>query len=136
MSLRNVESLRKIITSMKASLPLINDQSDLISYNNLRNPVKIDFKNVIQLFLEFNTNLKSRSKWFWFIYTAWNCEEINNDPFKNGDGCFGMVRSCVSTHSTCMGCGLIHVAVGDAANYYSEFGRLSVRKLVEQIFNK
>lgn len=127
-NLRNAEALRKIMTSMKASLPLVNDQSDLISYNNLQSPVKVDFKNVLQLFLEFNTNLRTRGKKIWFIYTTWNCEEIDDENFKHGDGCFGTVHSCVSTASYCMGAGLIHLAVGDASSYYYDFGRLSVSR--------
>ena len=125
-NIRNIEALRKIISSMKASLTMVQDESDLISYNDLRNPVKVDFKNVIQLFLEYNTNLRPQPKKFWFFERIWNCEEIDNDLFKKGDGCFGTVRSCVRTDTTCLGSGLIHFAFGEDSKYYYEFGRLSV----------
>lgn len=51
---RNSDALDKIVSSMKTTLLFVNQHQDLISFNNLHtSPVKIEFKNVLQLFVEF-----------------------------------------------------------------------------------
>lgn len=95
--IRNSKTLAKILESMKSARALINNENDLISYNNFASTVKLELKNVLQLFLDVSRDLKPR-KSIWF--RQYSCSDIDNVRH-NRNGCSGVVRGCFDTGMRC-----------------------------------
>lgn len=120
---RSADAVEKILFSLRASLWFVYQQQDSISYNNL--PLithKIEFKTVLQLFVEYLYYLRRSNPYVPSPQQQQQqdtveipryhltCDDADNSLFEKGDGCFGAVKNCVFTGQSCMGRGkIVHI---------------------------
>lgn len=90
-------TLETLTKSMKQKLSSLSDSKHTKSFDSFKNPVDVQFKNVLQNFMENEEQLSN-------VETCTDdCPHFRNHAFSGGDGCYGTVRNCeqiVPLHSS------------------------------------
>lgn len=60
---------------------------------NLKNPIPVTFKNVLQYFWEYESTLSGKDS------CSKTCDDYQYKDYTGGDGCFGAARDCENRYT-------------------------------------